>query len=252
MKETHIFYAPNFLESNELPTDESAHAIKVLRKKVGDTITMADGKGNFCDATISEAHPKHCCFDIERTYPDHKLWGGNIHLALAPTKHTDRMEWLVEKATEVGIDQITFLDCANSERHILKMERLEKIAVAAMKQSQKAFMPRLAGMVPFDKFVEGNSHAQKFIAHCYHTDSSEKNENEIRHLSVANFLGDLVHTEGETIVLIGPEGDFSLQEVKSATNQGYTPVSLGSSRLRTETAALMAVHLMNVAKMYRG
>lgn len=251
MKETHLFYAPNILESNELPAEESTHAIRVLRKKTGDLITIADGNGMFYEAAICEAHPKHCGVDIVRSFPDRKLWKGNIHVALAPTKHSDRVEWFIEKATEIGIDEITFLECDNSERRIIKNERLEKIAVAAMKQSQKAFVPRLRGMVPFRKFIVEQQSGQKFIAHCYNATSTEESENSIRHLSANNFLGDLTSHDGPTTVLIGPEGDFSLPEVELAEASGFLPVSLGPSRLRTETAALVAVHFMNIAKMHK-
>lgn len=250
MKETHIFYAPDAAKGfTELPAEEAAHAVRVLRMGEGDPLTLTDGMGTFYDAHITLASPKHCLFCFDREYADTRLWQGGIHVAVAPTKNMDRMEWLVEKATEIGVDRITLLDCDNSERHVVKTERLEKIAIAAMKQSHKAWKPIIEGMTPLRKFLARPLSGQRFIAHCYEPQSDDSASS--IHLSGRNFLGDLLTPSGEAVVLIGPEGDFSLNEVSEAVNAGFRPVSLGESRLRTETAALVAVHLMYLAKRGR-
>lgn len=242
MKETHLFYVPALPDGPcELPSEEAGHAVRVLRLREGDAVKLTDGKGTFYDARIALASPKRCLLEVERSYPDTPLWRGAIHLAVAPTKNMDRMEWLVEKATEIGVDRITLLDCDNSERHVVKTERLEKIAIAAMKQSHKAYLPVITPMTPFRQFVASAPAGQRFIAHCYEAQNAD---GEGLHLSGRNFLGDLLTAGEDACVLIGPEGDFSLDEVKLAETSGFRPISLGESRLRTETAALVAVHLM--------
>ena len=248
MKETHIFYAPQIIDGcHELPPEEANHAIRVLRMKEGDELTLTDGQGCFYDAHITLASNKHCQFAIDKSWNDHKLWNGGIHIAVAPTKNMDRMEWFTEKATEIGIDSISLLNCANSERKIVKTVRLEKIVVSAMKQSHKAFKPSISPMLDFKKYIAQPFDGQKFIAHCYAAEETEE-EGENIHLSGRNFLGDLLKKSGNAWVLIGPEGDFSITEVDEAIKAGFQPISLGESRLRTETAALVAVHLMYLAK----
>lgn len=258
MKETHLFYIAELPADNvgELPPDEAGHAVRVLRMKEGDILTMADGKGRFAEAEITMANPKHCRFTVLRTWPDEKLWNGGIHIAVAPTKNMDRMEWFAEKATEIGMDSLTLLNCANSERRVVKTERLDKIVVSAMKQSHKAYKPAIREMIPFTKFIHRPFGGQKYIAHCYSpSDADGDNGTETKesympqlHLSARNFLGDLLNKDDNALVLIGPEGDFSKDEVREAIAAGFIPVSLGESRLRTETAALVAVHLMYLAK----
>ena len=157
------------------------------------------------------------------------------------------MEWLAEKATEIGVDKISLLNCANSERRVVKTERLEKIVVSAMKQSHKAFKPEIEPLTSFEDFINKPFDGQKFIAHCYTPEETGDNQDGI-HLSGRNFLGELLNSDGESLVLIGPEGDFSISEVDKAIRNGFQPISLGESRLRTETAALVAVHLMYLAK----
>ena len=252
MKETHIFYAPQVAEGiTELPQEEAGHAVRVLRMKEGDALALTDGMGRFYDAHITLASNKHCQFAIDKTWNDHKLWKGNIHLAVAPTKNMDRMEWFAEKATEIGIDHITLLNCANSERKVVKTERLEKIVVSAMKQSHKAYKPSVSPMTSFKDFVNQPFSGQKFIAHCYSPEEIDSEQAESIHLSGQNFLGDLLAPQGDALVLIGPEGDFSIAEVKEAVRCGFQPISLGESRLRTETAALVAVHLMYLSKRHK-
>lgn len=221
----HLFYTPD-TTNNELPEDEARHCMRVLRLTEGDKITLADGKGNFHKAVISVAGSKRCIYSIEETTLQPPLWKGELHIAVAPTKNMDRNEWFVEKATEAGINELTFLDCRFSERRTIKTERIEKIAVSAMKQSLKARLPKINEMTAFDKFIAQDFSGQKFIAHCY---EGEK-------VTLKKAI-----QEGENVlVLIGPEGDFSPEEVDKALNEGFIPISLGESRLRTETAALSA------------
>ncbi len=240
MKELHIFYAPDVTTTHELPHDEAAHAVRVLRMVEGDELVATDGKGSFYDCVITSASNKHCCLEIQRQREGELLWTGGIHLAVAPTKNMDRMEWWAEKATEIGIDGIHFLLCANSERKVLKTERIEKIVVSAMKQSHKAVKPSVSEMVAFKQFVKMPFEGQKFIAHCY---------DDVPGVSAdKSFLADVLSDVEPSLVMIGPEGDFSIEEVKMAVEAGFVSISLGKSRLRTETAALVAVHLMALAK----
>ena len=164
--------------------------------------------------------------------PEKKAWIAHLHLAMAPTKNMDRIEWFAEKATEIGFDELTFLNCRYSERKVVKNERIEKILVSAVKQSLKASVPVLNEMIDFDKFISQDFNGQKFIAHCY---PGEK-----------PLLKDLIRRGEDVLVLIGPEGDFSEEEVEKAIKSGFQPISLGRSRLRTETAALVACHIMNL------
>ena len=244
----HLFYPPEIAHSHELPADEAAHALRVLRLQPGDEVRLTDGQGGFDHARISECNRKRCMVEVIEQEEQAPLWTGHLHLALAPTKNMDRMEWLTEKATEIGMDRLTLLHCDNSERHIVKTERLEKIAVSAMKQSHKAFKPAIDPLTAFSDFIHHPFDGQKFIAHCYEPDEAEADSHAVQHLSGRNFLGDLLQADTDSVVLIGPEGDFSVHEVQEAIQAGWTPVSLGESRLRTETAALVAVHLMYLAK----
>ncbi len=248
MKETHIFYAPDYTPANAtLPADEAAHAVRVLRMREGDEILVADGRGTFYKAAITLATPKRCETAVQDSWADTKLWQGEIRLAVAPTKNMDRLEWFAEKATEIGVDRISLLNCDFSERKVVKTERLERIVVSAMKQSHKAFKPIVDEMVPFRQFVSQPFDGQKFIAHCYSPEEVD-DAGQAVHLSGRNFLGDKVGATDASLVLIGPEGDFGIEEVNYAISQGFQPISLGESRLRTETAALVAVHLMYLAK----
>ncbi|MBO4564352.1 MAG: 16S rRNA (uracil(1498)-N(3))-methyltransferase [Bacteroidaceae bacterium] len=231
MKEVRYFYTPEPM-SGALPDDEAAHALRVLRLAEGDEIFLMDGKGTFYRAAITEAMKKRCGYQIVETLPQTPQWKGHLHLAMAPTKNMDRTEWFAEKATEIGFDELTFLDCQFSERRVVKDERIEKILVAAMKQSRKAYLPHLNSMIPFSEFIKRPSSGQKFICHCYDD-----------HLPL---LKDQLTPEEDALVMVGPEGDFSIEEVKAAEAAGFQSVSLGKSRLRTETAALVAVHLMNL------
>ena len=233
MKEQRFFYTP-LPKSGQLPTDEAQHALRVLRLGMGDELSLMDGSGTFYNAIITEADNHNCRYRITECLPQQSEWQGTIHVAVAPTKNMDRIEWLAEKATEIGIDRLSLLNCRFSERRVVKNERIEKILVAAMKQSHKAWKPQLDEMMPFYNFIaRPDLPAQRFIAHCYEGDRP--------------FLLDILEPHTSALVLIGPEGDFSIDEVHAAEAAGFRSVSLGSSRLRTETAALVAVHLMRLA-----
>lgn len=244
MKEVRFFYVPGAASVNELPEEEAQHAVRVLRMEMGDEMMLMDGEGMFYRAVVTEATKKRCFYRIEETLPQERQWQPHLHLAMAPTKNMDRTEWFAEKATEIGFDELTFLKCRWSERTVIKTERIEKILVSAMKQSHKAWKPVLNEMTDFKAFLQemeerekaGGKPMQKFICHCYEEeDLGEK---------VA--LKDAVRGGEDVLVLVGPEGDFSIDEVKMAVAKGFQSVSLGKSRLRTETAALVAVHIMNL------
>ena len=228
----HVFYTPDILIREELPEEEAAHAVRVLRLQPGDEVMLTDGVGNFYRAEITPASQKRCLVQILETLPQAPLWKGHLHLAMAPTKNMDRTEWFAEKATEIGFDELTFLNCRYSERKIIKTERIQKILVSAMKQSLKARLPKLHEMTTFQQFITQPFSGQKFIAHCYEGEKP--------------LLQEVLRKGEDALVLIGPEGDFSEEEVQKALENGFQPISLGRSRLRTETAALVACHLMNL------
>ena len=232
-----LFYTPDIQDDMQLPEEEAGHCIRVLRMKEGDSIRLTDGKGSFYDAVISAVSGKRCMVHIESREVQQPLWDGHMHIAVAPTKLMDRNEWFVEKAVEIGVDEITFLKTDHSERDVVKMERIEKIAVSAMKQSQKATLPVLNGMTTLRNLIERGFDGDKFIAHC---EPGSK-----------ILLQDAVIPGHDSLVLIGPEGDFSPAEIEMALKAGFRPISLGPSRLRTETAALVAVHIMNLAGQRR-
>ena len=250
MKEVRYFYAPEAATSTELPSDEAGHALRVLRLGVGDDIWLMDGCGSFYRATITAATGHRCLYRIEETLPQQPAWKGHLHLAMAPTKLMDRVEWFAEKATEIGFDELTFLDCQFSERRVVKDERIDKILISAMKQSHKAWKPKLNGMQHFRDFIRQEREGDKFICHCqtlsnFHLTEDDK-KSPLKGDLEGLFLFDVLRPGIPTTVLIGPEGDFSIEEVKFAMQHGYRGVSLGKSRLRTETAALVAVHMMQL------
>ena len=235
MKEVRYFYVPDAKNNNELPQEEATHALRVLRLKSGDEMFIMDGTGNFYHAEVSLATNKKCLYEIKETLPQHKTWKGHIHLAIAPTKNMDRIEWMTEKVTEIGFDELSFLNCAFSERKVLRTERIEKIVVSAVKQSRKPWKPIVNEMIPFKDFISMPREGRKFIAHCY--EEIEKND-----------LFDIINKEKENVtILVGPEGDFSIEEVRLAIENGYESISLGQSRLRTETAGLMAVTMSQLS-----
>lgn len=244
MKEVRFFYVPNASSVNELPEEEAQHAVRVLRMEMGDEMMLMDGEGIFYRAIVTEATKKRCLYRIEETLPQERQWQPHLHLAMAPTKNMDRTEWFAEKATEIGFDELTFLRCRWSERTVIKTERVEKILVSAMKQSHKAWKPLLNEMADFKAFLQeikerenrNGKVMQKFICHCYEEEG----------LGEKVALKDALKSGEDVLVMVGPEGDFSIDEVKMAEANGFQSVSLGKSRLRTETAALVAVHLMNL------
>lgn len=251
MKETRFFYDPQV--SGELPQDEAKHVTRVLRLAAGDELLLMDGQGSFFRTEITVADNHRCLYRILETMPQQPAWEGHIHIAVAPTKLNDRMEWFAEKATEIGMDELSFLDCKFSERHVIKCERIDKIIISAVKQSHKAWKPVLNEMMSFDKFVRQERKGDKFICHCYDEGDIEPLSQNLPQTEGLNkpFLMDVLRRGVETTVLVGPEGDFSVDEIRLALRNGYRSVSLGTSRLRTETAALAAVHMMQIINQKR-
>lgn len=239
MKETRFFFVPDARSRVELPQDEANHATRVLRLAEGDDFFIMDGEGYFFRAIITVATNHRCLYKIIDIMPQERAWEGHIHLAMAPTKLNDRTEWFAEKATEIGLDELSFLDCKFSERRVIKCERIDKILISAVKQSHKAWKPILNEMTPFERFVQQERKGDKFICHCYNQEDNGEGEEK-------PLLMDVLRRGVETTVMVGPEGDFSIDEVRLALKNGYRSVSLGTSRLRTETAALVAVHMMQL------
>ncbi|WP_010134073.1 16S rRNA (uracil(1498)-N(3))-methyltransferase [Ochrovirga pacifica] len=211
--------------------DESRHLIKVLRKKEGDLIYVTDGKGNLYTTSIVVANDKKCNVLVEQVTYKNKNRPYYLHIAIAPTKLNDRYEWFLEKAVEIGIDEITPIICANSERKVIKTERMKKIIHAAVKQSLQCYVPKLNDAIPLEQFLTQQTATQKFIAHC--EDEEQK-----------QYLHKTATPNQDVLVLIGPEGDFSSAEIQKAKTQNYTPITLGQNRLRTETAGVYISTLM--------
>jgi len=227
-----IFYQPEIADGvHRLDAEESRHCIKVLRRSVGDHIRLTDGKGKFYTARIQEASPTQCVFEIEEVIPIARNPYA-IHIAIAPTKNAERIEWFVEKAVELGIDSITLVNCKNSERTYQKIERLHKVAVSAMKQSLKAFLPAINPLSELQAVIENTTAQGRYIAY---VDASNPDH-----------LKSVAKPGQDYLVLIGPEGDFDDVELNLALYHGFTKVSLGPSRLRTETAGLAACHILNL------
>ncbi len=225
----HLFYTPDIEEPYyTLNAEESKHCVRVLRLVEGGEVSLVDGRGNYYRGIIDKAAVQGCrirCIEKITGYGKRNFY---IHIAIAPTKNIDRIEWMLEKCTEIGIDEITMLDTRHSERKTVKEERLEKILISAMKQSVKAYLPKLNPMAGFKQFISSCNEGQKFIAHCHDSDKKRLDE---------------VYCPGShAIILIGPEGDFSEEEIEMATQAGFQPITLGNSRLRTETAGMIACH----------
>ena len=244
-KELRYFYDPEL--SGQLPQEETQHVVRVLRLGVGDELHLMDGKGTFYRAEITAATSHKCLYRILEEMPQHRAWKPRLTLAMAPTKLNDRVEWMAEKATEIGVDELSFLDCQFSERHVLKTERVDKIVVSAMKQSHKAWKPEVFGMTPFRQFVTTPRQGQKFICHCYSQSDIEGETSRTHPEGIQkSHLMEAYDGKQDCTVLVGPEGDFSIEEVRLAQAHGYQSVTLGESRLRTATAALAAVHIMQI------
>ncbi|SRR6056297_234335 len=223
-----LFYNPELgKESKHFTFDsfESKHIVKVLRRKIGDELQITNGKGLFLFATITDDNPKACAIEITKHKKIHPT-KHRLHLAVAPTKNNDRFEWFLEKATEIGVHEITPILCERSERKTIKYERYNKVIQSAMKQSLQAYLPKLNPLTPLADFLEEDAEGILFIAHC---ENSEKYE-----------LKRTLAPDKPTTILIGPEGDFTTEEIKKAKAKGYLPVSMGKTRLRTETAAIVA------------
>lgn len=229
----HIFYTPDIAGNTYfLDEPESKHCIRVLRLDQGNEIILVDGMGGFFTAEIVDPNPKRCAVKVINSELNFGLRSFQVHIAIAPTKNIERIEWFLEKATEIGISSITPLLCRFSERKDIKSDRLEKVMVSAMKQSLKAYLPQLDPLTRFTDFIVRPFKGQKFIAHC-----SEQHRDLLKKMIIPN---------KNYLILIGPEGDFSSQEINMAIEAGFHPVSLGNSRLRTETAGVVASHTFNL------
>ena len=234
----HRFYCPDIAETLTLGEEDSKHCVRVLRMTEGDTIEVVDGNGNLYTCRITMAHPKRCAVEVVEQVEQPPHWGCRIVLGIAPTKNLDRIEWLVEKCVEMGVDRIIPLRCHNSERTVLKTERLKKIMVSAMKQSLKATLPVLDELTPVEQVIAQSTEGVRCIAYCDAMLPREQRQT----------LASAYRPGSDVLMLIGPEGDFSPEEVQAACNAGFVPVTLGESRLRTETAGMMAVawiHALN-------
>lgn len=245
MKEVRYFYVPDAANQVELPAEEATHALRVLRLKGGDEIFLMDGEGSFFRAEVTAASSKRCLYEIKEEMPQQRAWKGHIHLAIAPTKMMERIEWMAEKATEIGFDELSFLNCQFSERKVVKTPRIDKIVISAVKQSHKAWKPVVNELVSFKEFIQTPRPGRKFICHCY--EEVEKKDF-FTEISGSQNADAPVAPDADITVLVGPEGDFSIDEVRLALENGYESVSLGTSRLRTETAGLVAVHMAHIAR----
>jgi 16S rRNA (uracil1498-N3)-methyltransferase len=207
------------------PEEESRHIVRVLRKQVGDELQITNGKGYIFTAKIIDANEKRCKIEVVSKVKKHQKmhW---LHMVVAPTKSNERYEWFLEKATEIGVNEITPIICANSERKTLKMERLKKVLLSAMKQSNRSYLPKLNDLITFDEFLNKEHKGLRFIAHCKDDEKMD--------------LKRRVAADKDVIILIGPEGDFTKQEINRSYELGFLPVSLNEGRLRTETAAIIA------------
>ncbi|MEJ5054736.1 16S rRNA (uracil(1498)-N(3))-methyltransferase [Sphingobacterium sp. MYb382] len=228
----HLFYTADIEPHHKqfiLSEEESKHAVRVLRLVQGDKVQLIDGRGGWYDATILDPHPKRTVLHIDAVETNYKESSYSLHVAVAPTKNIDRIEWFLEKATEVGIQEISPIISAHSERKEVKVDRLNKVVISAMKQSLKAYMPKVNPAITFTQFLKQQSTVEgvtKMIAHCEDGTKS--------------YLADVCKPKEKYLILIGPEGDFSTEEIQQALAAGFQPISLGDNRLRTETAALMS------------
>ncbi len=235
----YLFYTPQIVGTADeigrtysLDEEESGHCVRVLRYTRGDEILLTNGQGMTYTAVITNPHPKHCEFEVRTAEKQSKHHSNYIHIAIAPTKNVERIEWFVEKCTEIGVDEITPLLCRFSERKQLRIDRLQKIILSAAKQSLTPYLPKLNEMTDCTEFIRRTEEETRFIAHCYKEDKRDL-RNEIK-------------PGKSVVVMIGPEGDFSEQEIAEALQHNFVPVSLGDSRLRTETAGIVACHICNL------
>lgn len=233
-----IFYTPDISSFRyTLNEEESAHAVRVMRMKAGDEITLTDGRGGWYKACVAKPHHRYCDVEVLEHQAEYGKRPYRLHIGIAPTKNIDRFEWFIEKATEIGVDEITPLLCEHSERKHINIERLQRVMVAAMKQSKKAYVPQLHEMAAFGVWVREMTGNQRCIAHCGEGDRQS--------------LKTICREGQDTVIAIGPEGDFSPQEVTQAVTHGFKEITLGTSLLRTETAGVAAccsVYFMNDKK----
>ena len=230
-----LFYAPDItLPEYTLTEEESRHAIKVLRLKTGDTMHITDGVGNLHLCRLISDSAKHCTVRVVESKSQFEKRNYGLTMAVAPTKNIDRYEWFLEKATEIGVDNFVALECEHSERRVIKVERELKVITAAVKQSLKAYHPTLEDMVDFKKFVTRPFVGRKFIAHCGEAVVGK------------SYLASTLDAGQDAVILIGPEGDFSADEVRTAVENGFEEITLGTQRFRTETAAVMAVAMVAI------
>ena len=228
-----VFYLPDATEGMvSFPEEESKHCVKVLRMQEGDRFCVTDGRGSLYDGELVEAHPKRAVACLSNKRPGYDNRQFILEIAIAPTKLNERTEWFLEKATEIGIDKVQLFASFHSERRVANVERFKKVMIAAMKQSIKSKLPEIEDVVDFKKLVKQPFEGQKFIA--WIDDD------------VTDQLCDRYVKGDNALVLIGPEGDFSREEAQLAIDNGFIPVSLGDARLRTETAALVACHTVNL------
>lgn len=227
----HVFYSDSISGKQiVLSREESTHAIKVLRLQSGDEAIVLDGKGHRYQARYEDMHQKQCFFSVQ-SVEDVPRRPIQLTMAVAPTKQIDRFEWFLEKATEIGIERIVPMICQHSERKVVKTERSQKVLIAAMKQSRTAWLPEISEPIPYRQFLAEKKVGDLYLAHCY--------KPKLPHLHS-------VSVSDSATVLIGPEGDFSTDEVQQAMDSGFKEISLGQNRLRTETAALVAVHTISL------
>lgn len=229
----HIFYTPDITQPTyTLNEEESKHCIRVLRLPVGTLIYLVDGKGGFYTAEIATDNPKKVSLKVLNVETDYQKRNHYLHVAVAPTKNIDRIEWFLEKATELGIDEITPIISDRSERKVVKEDRLNKVITSAVKQSIKAYHPKLNDAISLDAFLKLPFEGDKLIAHCINNAGKK-------------YISDLVKPHGRYLIMIGPEGDFTSDEVDNALNKGFKALTLGENRLRTETAALSVCFEIN-------
>ena len=232
-----LFYVPDIAENWELSEEEATHALRVLRLNAGSGLEITDGKGMLYNAKVASVAGKHCYIEAVEATLMPKNWQGNIHIAIAPTKNMDRIEWFVEKATEIGVTEFVPLVGEHSERRTIKHEREEKVITSAVKQSLKAYHPYLAEITSFEEVVAREFSGRKFIAHCGEAIGEKR------------YLASTLRKGEDALILIGPEGDFSHEEVALAVQNGFEEITLGTQRFRTETAAVVAVEMVSVVNV---
>lgn len=234
----HFSYLPEAdLGLHTLSEEESFHCAKVLRMKAGDPIAVTNGKGKIFQGLLVDGHPKKAVVELTELKETYDQWPFHLHIAIAPTKNIDRLEWFIEKAVEIGVNEISLFTSFHSERKQLRLDRLEKIMLAAMKQSMKSFLPKINALASFDQLLDRTFNGEKFIAYIDDT--------------VVELLGNALQAATECTILIGPEGDFSAKEVAQARAKGFKTVSLGAARLRTETAGIVACHTVQIINQLR-